>query len=360
MEESDKVGDYFTKVFIVTNRMKGCGKVVTDLMIIEKIMRSLPQKFDFIVVAIEVSKDMSNMKVKELQSSLESHDMRKKNQYEKEAYKAQEEPEGEPLTLMVTNSNEHIDESWYLDSGCSNHMTSHKEWLADFNPSRKSKVRFVDNSTLKVEGTGDVKRFSATMKDGHCEIFDAGERLILRSHLSNNMTFQVNIKAVEDQCLAAMETIEESWLWHNRYGHLNFKSLSKLGSTNMVVRLPPTEVPKKKSETFEVFLRFKAAVERESGKMLKILRIDGGGEFTSNAFKSYCNKNDIRHEITASYTPQHNGLVERRNKTIRRKAYHKSSGVKLHQPQYTYSIEVQLRGLRTKFQLKFGLDRSQE
>ncbi|XP_019450686.1 PREDICTED: uncharacterized protein LOC109352955 [Lupinus angustifolius] len=66
----DRIGEYFTKVLTITNQMKGFGEQVTYLMIIEKIMRSLPQKFDFIVVAIDVSKDANAMKIEELQSSL--------------------------------------------------------------------------------------------------------------------------------------------------------------------------------------------------------------------------------------------------------------------------------------------------
>ncbi|XP_047173641.1 uncharacterized protein LOC124841419 [Vigna umbellata] len=76
MEDSDRVGEYFNKIITITNQMKGCGEVVNDTMIIEKIMRSLPRKFDYIVVAIEESKDLSKMKVEELQSSLEAHEMR--------------------------------------------------------------------------------------------------------------------------------------------------------------------------------------------------------------------------------------------------------------------------------------------
>ncbi|XP_019438838.1 PREDICTED: uncharacterized protein LOC109344531 [Lupinus angustifolius] len=76
MEENDKIGEYFTKILAITNQMKGYGESIIDLMIIEKIMRSLPQKFDFIVVAIEESKDITIMKIEELQSSLEAHEMR--------------------------------------------------------------------------------------------------------------------------------------------------------------------------------------------------------------------------------------------------------------------------------------------
>ena len=73
---------------------------------------------------------------------------------------------------------------------------------------------------------------------------------------------------------------------------------------------------KAKSDTFEVFKRFKVYVEKQSGKHVKILRTDGGGEFTSNEMEEFCKSHGIVHEITAPYTPQHNGVAERRNRTI--------------------------------------------
>ncbi|XP_022637664.1 uncharacterized protein LOC111241828 [Vigna radiata var. radiata] len=76
MEDGDRIGEYFNKILTITNQMKGCGESITELMIIEKIMRSLPQKFDPKVVAIELSKDLSKMQIEELQSSLEAHEMR--------------------------------------------------------------------------------------------------------------------------------------------------------------------------------------------------------------------------------------------------------------------------------------------
>ena len=53
--------------------------------------------------------------------------------------------------------------------------------------------------------------------------------------------------------------------------------------------------------------------EKQSGQALKVLRTDGGGEFTSKAFNTYCEQHGIIHEVTTPYTPQHNGLAERRN-----------------------------------------------
>lgn len=60
---------------------------------------------------------------------------------------------------MVTTSAESSNSQanfWYLDLGCSNHMTCHKEWLINFDETKKSKVKFVDDSTLKVEGIRNV------------------------------------------------------------------------------------------------------------------------------------------------------------------------------------------------------------
>ena len=50
----------------------------------------------------------------------------------------------------------------------------------------------------------------------------------------------------------------------------------------------------KKSETFSKFCEFKALVENESGKQVKALRSDNGGEYISNEFKDFCSKEGIR------------------------------------------------------------------
>jgi hypothetical protein len=46
------------------------------------------------------------------------------------------------------------------------------------------------------------------------------------------------------------------------------------------------------------------------------LRTDRGGEFTSNSFNEYCNNEGIKRQLTTAYTPQQNGMSERKNRTI--------------------------------------------
>jgi transposase InsO family protein len=55
-------------------------------------------------------------------------------------------------------------------------------------------------------------------------------------------------------------------------------------------------------------------VEKESGKQVKALRSDNGGEYISNEFKDFCSIEGIIRELIAPHKPQQNGVVERKNK----------------------------------------------
>ena len=71
-----------------------------------------------------------------------------------------------------------------------------------------------------------------------------------------------------------------------------------------------------KDEAFEAFKKLKAATEMEHKLKVRALRTDRGGEFTSNEFNNYCEKIGVKRFLTAPYTPQQNGVVERRNRTV--------------------------------------------
>ncbi|KAM1072945.1 hypothetical protein ACFX2B_017883 [Malus domestica] len=71
-----------------------------------------------------------------------------------------------------------------------------------------------------------------------------------------------------------------------------------------------------KSEAFRFFKVFKSLVENETDASIKSLRTDRGGEFTSHEFVEFCVENGIQRQLTAAYTPQQNGVAERKNRTI--------------------------------------------
>ena len=71
-----------------------------------------------------------------------------------------------------------------------------------------------------------------------------------------------------------------------------------------------------KSNSLEKFKEYKAEVENELGKTIKILRSDRGGEYMDLRFRDYLIENGIQSQLSAPSTPQQNGVSERRNWTL--------------------------------------------
>lgn len=59
---------------------------------------------------------------------------------------------------------------------------------------------------------------------------------------------------------------------------------------------------KRKRYLLDIFKSFHVAIKREIGKLLKCLRSDNGGEYSSIDFDDYCSKYDIRYEKNVPYS----------------------------------------------------------
>ena len=143
---------------------------------------------------------------------------------EEEAKIAQDGSYSESLFMMVTTtSNESCNsESWFLDTGCSNHINGNKTWLREVDPGRNTKVKLADHRVLVAEGMGNIavegrngkmaiieevlyvpgmqcnllsvgqfiqKGYSVNMKDNTFMFFDKHQRLVLKTPLAKNITF---------------------------------------------------------------------------------------------------------------------------------------------------------------------------
>ena len=60
---------------------------------------------------------------------------------------------------------------------------------------------------------------------------------------------------------------------------------------------------KAKSETFSKFQEFKALVEKQTGKRIRILRTDNGGKFESHSFDDFCKEEGIKRQLSVPYNP---------------------------------------------------------
>ena len=310
---------------------------------------------------------------------------------------------------------EHEEGAWVLDTGATNHMTGCREALASLDDSVRGAVRFGDGSMVEIHGLGAVTL--AGKNSDHrvltevyyipslkCNIISLGQLeergcrveidrgvmtvferskqgtdqlgVLIRAERRNRL-YTLKVKVASPVCLLS-KMDDEAWLWHARYGHLNFRSLRDLGTKRMVEGMPlikraeqvcdgcalgkqhrtpfpraseyranavlelvhgdlcgqitpPTpggkayfllivddhsrfmwlELLATKDEALTYFKKFKTAAEVESGRRLKALRTDRGGEFNSQLFSAYCSEQGIRHNLTTAYTPQQNGVVER-------------------------------------------------
>jgi hypothetical protein len=86
---------------------------------------------------------------------------------------------------------------------------------------------------------------------------------------------------------------------------------------------------KSKDQASDVSAKYKAEVENQTRQKIKVLRSDRGGEFLSGIFAEICEDAGIRRQLTAPYSPQQNGVVERRNRTVMEMARCMLKGMKI-------------------------------
>ena len=70
-------------------------------------------------------------------------------------------------------------------------------------------------------------------------------------------------------------------------------------------------------EARDVFIKYKNEVEKQLNKKIKRLRTDGGWEYESNPFNSFCEDHEIIHKTTPSYSLESNGVAKRKNRTLK-------------------------------------------
>jgi transposase InsO family protein len=74
---------------------------------------------------------------------------------------------------------------------------------------------------------------------------------------------------------------------------------------------------REKYDVFDKFKMFKVLAKNQTGRKLKAIRSDKGGEFMSRYFKELCDRHEIKREYTIPGTPQQNGVVECQNRSIK-------------------------------------------
>jgi hypothetical protein len=74
MLEEETFGEFYPKISDLRNSMVSLGRSISDVKLIQKILRSLLERFRIKVATIEESKDLEEMKIKELVGSLQTYE----------------------------------------------------------------------------------------------------------------------------------------------------------------------------------------------------------------------------------------------------------------------------------------------
>ncbi|PNX88107.1 retrovirus-related Pol polyprotein from transposon TNT 1-94, partial [Trifolium pratense] len=322
MKETESVDEYFSRTLTIANRMTASGETVQQVTIVEKILRSLAPRFNYVVCSIEQSTNVTELSVKELQSSLLVQEQRMYGQQESHVEQALKISNGgrgagngrgrgraggrggrgrqnletiecfkchklghyqnscpnwgdnvnytefydeEETLLMARTEKDHEirEETWYLDSGCSNHMIGQKDWLYNFDSSFKDSVKLGNDTKMPVMGKGNVKLFIngkihvisnvyylpglttnllsvgqlQEKKNNMCKGYHDEKGLIFSTQMTANRMFLITAPVIVPMCMQFSKQ-EKTQLWHNRYGHLSVNGLKLLTKLGMVNGLP--------------------------------------------------------------------------------------------------------------------------
>lgn len=217
MKEGEKIDIFLGRTLTVVNKMKVNGESMEQSTIVSKILRSLTSRFNYVVCSIEESNDLSTMSIDELHGSLLVHEQRLNGyvqeelalkvyqderpsrgrgrgmfrggrgrgrgrntvdraiiecykchrlghyqnecpEWEKKANYAELEDEEELLLMSCLEKHQaNREEVWFLDSGCSNHMTGCKDWFFDLEEGFNRSVKLGNDTRMSVVGKGSVK-----------------------------------------------------------------------------------------------------------------------------------------------------------------------------------------------------------
>nr|GEW12622.1 hypothetical protein [Tanacetum cinerariifolium] len=217
---------------------------------------------------------------------------------------------------------------WYLDSGCSKHMTGDRSQLTNFVNKFLGIVKFGNDHVAKIMGYGNYKIGNVTISRvyfveglGH-NLFSVGQfcdsdlKVAFRQHTcficklegvdlltesrGNNLyTLSLgDMMASSPICLLSKASKTKSWLWHRHLSHLNFGVINHLARQGLVRGLP------------------KLKFEKDHLCSACAMGKNNGTEFVNQTLREYYEQVGISHETSVARSSQQNGVVERRNRTL--------------------------------------------
>ncbi|XP_062094311.1 uncharacterized protein LOC133800368 [Humulus lupulus] len=157
------------------------------------------------------------------------------------------------------------EEQWYVDSGCSRHMTGNRNVLVNYKEGNEGAVTFGDGNKGQIFGKGDLvlngiapltevlyvkglkanlisisqlcdNDYTVSFSKTHCLVATSGCSVLTGNRTSDNCY------ALSNQVLCNRSFLDKPDLWHYRLGHLNFRDLKRIVKLQAVRGIPEMKV----------------------------------------------------------------------------------------------------------------------
>ncbi|GKC45114.1 zinc finger, CCHC-type containing protein [Tanacetum coccineum] len=258
---------------------------------------------------------------------------------------------------------------WWIDSGATTHVCKDRCRFKTYEQVKDRSVLYMgDDHFTPVHGKGSVVlEFSSGKsitlfnvlyvlklcknlisgpvlnKCGYKQVYESDKYILSKCGVFvgfgyyNNGMFMLNLNKVPDDSdsvyMSSSSTVVNSSLWHARLGHVHYKRMLEMSKDELIPAID--ENPDKcttcmltkitrfcyvyllhaKDEALDKFRIYKTEVELQQNDLIKTLRTDRGGEYYGPVFFQSVG---IIHETTAPYTPQQNGVAERKNRALKK------------------------------------------
>ncbi|KAI5347640.1 hypothetical protein L3X38_000527 [Prunus dulcis] len=338
MHDNESLSAYLTRLNDLINQMKRYGEVLSNKRLVQKVLISLRKIYDHICLAIENTKSLEIVELQEVIAILKSQKQRFKlhnadatekalasftmspkasksrgckasvqsvlkvpfwrrykgkpkcyncdkfghlakectaGKYVQKANCAnQVEVTGNLFYANCATIETKPNGDWYIDSGCSNHMTDNVDLLVDVRTNVAGKVQMPTGALVSVASMGsliiettkgrkyirevmylpglrenllsvgqmDEHGYFLVFGDGMCKVFDSSSMncLIIKVPMKKNRCYPLSFLS-ENQLLMKASITHCTWTLHKRLGHLHFKRLRQLRDKDMVHGLPQLE-----------------------------------------------------------------------------------------------------------------------
>jgi transposase InsO family protein len=174
--------------------------------------------------------------------------------------------------------------SWIIDSGCTNHMTGEKKMFTSYVKNKDSQDTII---------FGDRNQACQARKQ------------VGRTHHSKNVV--TTSRPLELLHMDLFGPVAYLSIRGSKYGLVIVDDFSRF---TWVFSLQD------KSETQGTLKHFLRRAQNEFELKVKKIKSDNGSEFKNLQVEEFLEEEGIKHEFSAPYTPQQNGVVERKNRTL--------------------------------------------